>query len=1239
MFHRLINKLLLSSKSPRRGYQHLDGAARGAIFQKLELLEERSLPTSIVAVTTADGFLALANGTGDDNLTPDRVNVTFAGQQVTVTSRNGTQLRVNGGTTDQTTFTFTTTRPLAISINLDGGAQDVQVTGVAGTALADVNVDLSGATAESLFRLNQATIKNLTITGGAAVETVTIGQLIVQGKTTIGLGGTAGDELELQQVQLKGRGTRIESTTFAANQVSFDRPAVINAKNSSFTRSNSKRAMTINTGSGGNVAFNTDAAGANEFSRRLVIRGDQNQPATVYRPAGSLNARRAPIIRSGNVQPTAFPTTVTAPTVTAINAARKPATLTGTWDSARATQLSVEVAGRTYRLGIDSELTTPTAGNWSLALANVTLPRGSTTVTVITRKDLGPESRATGTINLTVDPAELARIGQYLTANNLTSTETASGLNYVVTTAGTGPRPTTGQTLSVKYTGRLLNNDGTLGATFDSNTSSTAPFTFTLGRGQVIAGWDEAFALLNIGSKAQLLIPSNSAYGNDTSRPNIPANSTLFFDVEVLGAITAPTVINVTGTTKPATLTGTWDNVNANQLTVTLAGTTYTLGAANSPLTTPSAGNWSLNLANITVPNGTNQVTVSSRKDGGPAVEGRGTLVISANPAAESTRISQYLTRNNLTATETTTGLNYVVTTSGTGARPTAGQRVSIKYTGRVLNDDGSLGTQFGSNITPAGDPLVITLGQTGLMPGWEEGFMLLNAGTVGKLIVPAALGYGATPVPTTPANGTNVPANSTLVFDFEIVGASTPPTVTSASGTTKPATLVGTYDNVNANQLTVRLAGTTYTLGATNSPLTATGSNWSLNLANITVANGTSNVVVSSRTAGGLQLEATGTLVISANPAAESARIAQYLTLNNLTATETASGLNTITTTAGTGALPTAGQRVSVKYTGRVLNNDGTLGTPFVSNISPAGDPLAFNLGQAGLLPGWEEGFKLFGVGATGKLIVPAALGYAATPTPTVPANGTNVPANSTLVFDFEVVGLVATVPTVTSVSSATKPATLAGTWDNVNSDQLTVTLAGTTYTLGAANSPLTATAGTWSLNLANISVPTGVNQVVVNSQGPNNARAVGRGTLTITTNTGADATKITNYFRSTNQTSIETVTGLNYVVTTPGTGAIPTAGQLLSVKYTGRLINDDGTLGTQFDSNINPVRDPFTFNLGQNQVIDGWDEAFALLRVGSKAQLLIPAGLAYGSTPRTGIPANSTLYFEVELLSAATP
>jgi FKBP-type peptidyl-prolyl cis-trans isomerase/DnaJ domain len=108
-----------------------------------------------------------------------------------------------------------------------------------------------------------------------------------------------------------------------------------------------------------------------------------------------------------------------------------------------------------------------------------------------------------------------------------------------------------------------------------------------------------------------------------------------------------------------------------------------------------------------------------------------------------------------------------------------------------------------------------------------------------------------------------------------------------------------------------------------------------------------------------------------------------------------------------------------------------------------------------------------------------------------------------------------------------------------------------------------------------------------------------------------------------------ITTASGLQYIELQPGTGATPTTGQTVVANYTGWLA-DTGAL---FDSSLSRP-EPFSFPLGQGAVIEGWDEGFATMQVGSKRRLIIPAGLAYGAEGREGIPPNSTLIFDVELL-----
>ena len=109
----------------------------------------------------------------------------------------------------------------------------------------------------------------------------------------------------------------------------------------------------------------------------------------------------------------------------------------------------------------------------------------------------------------------------------------------------------------------------------------------------------------------------------------------------------------------------------------------------------------------------------------------------------------------------------------------------------------------------------------------------------------------------------------------------------------------------------------------------------------------------------------------------------------------------------------------------------------------------------------------------------------------------------------------------------------------------------------------------------------------------------------------------------------AVTTPSGLVYEELSVGSGAEAAAGQHVTVHYTGWLTN-----GTKFDSSKDRG-DPFDFDLGAGQVIKGWDEGVAGMKVGGKRKLTIPPSLGYGARGAGGvIPPNATLVFEVELL-----
>jgi peptidylprolyl isomerase len=112
-------------------------------------------------------------------------------------------------------------------------------------------------------------------------------------------------------------------------------------------------------------------------------------------------------------------------------------------------------------------------------------------------------------------------------------TMTSSGLQYEDTTPGTGASPAKGQTCVMLYTGWLW-QDGAKGAKFDSSVDRGQPFSFPLGQGRVIKGWDEGVATMKQGGKRTLLIPPELGYGGRGAGGVIPPNATLLFEVELL---------------------------------------------------------------------------------------------------------------------------------------------------------------------------------------------------------------------------------------------------------------------------------------------------------------------------------------------------------------------------------------------------------------------------------------------------------------------------------------------------------------------------------------------------------------------------------------------------------------------------------------------------------------------------------------------------------------------------------
>ncbi|MEI8202299.1 MAG: FKBP-type peptidyl-prolyl cis-trans isomerase [Bacteroidota bacterium] len=354
--------------------------------------------------------------------------------------------------------------------------------------------------------------------------------------------------------------------------------------------------------------------------------------------------------------------------------------------------------------------------------------------------------------------------------------KTASGLEYRIDVEGKGVKPVLGDKVVVHYTGKLTND-----TVFDSSRGRNQPFTFVLGMGQVIKGWDEGIALLNVGSRATLKIPAQLGYG-ERDMGNIPPNSTLIFDVELLDVISGPKQYEM----------------GAKQWTVQPSGVKYVIVKEGTGVKLQSGMKVTAHYSGyfedgkmfdssvpreqpISITLGKKQVIpgleegLSFLKVGDKAKiyipyalaygdAGRGTIPGKANlifdmeivSAVEAPKVAAYNTAGKDTLS-TATGLKYIMVQQGTGNKAQAGKKVKVHYTGYLTD-----GSTFDSSLD-RGEPIEFVLGQGQVIPGWDEGIQLLKVGDKARFIIPPAIGYGAQ------AMGP-IPANSTLIFDVELV-------------------------------------------------------------------------------------------------------------------------------------------------------------------------------------------------------------------------------------------------------------------------------------------------------------------------------------------------------------------------------------------------------------------------------------------------------------------------------------
>ncbi len=358
---------------------------------------------------------------------------------------------------------------------------------------------------------------------------------------------------------------------------------------------------------------------------------------------------------------------------------------------------------------------------------------------------------------------------------------TESGLQYEILEEGAGDKPTVGSRVSVHYTGSL--EDGTV---FDSSTGGD-PFTFTLGTGSVIPGWDEGIALLNEGSKARLVIPPELGYGSTGAGDTIPPDSTLIFEVELVevfpGGPAEPTKVDADDfTTTESGLqyydfeVGDADAMPAEGQPVRIHYTIWLEDGTRldssidrgEPLTFAMGQDqlfpgWEEGVSTMGV-GGKRQLIVPpelayGEASPGGAIPANATFIIEvelvelleSGPASPPEVADEDFQ-------ETESGLRYFDVEAGDGPAVEDGQTVNVHYTGWL--EDGTL---FDSSYS-RGTPIPYVIGSGGAIPGWEEGISTMNIGGKRLLVIPPELGYGED------GYGDLIPPGATLTFLVELV-------------------------------------------------------------------------------------------------------------------------------------------------------------------------------------------------------------------------------------------------------------------------------------------------------------------------------------------------------------------------------------------------------------------------------------------------------------------------------------
>ena len=428
-----------------------------------------------------------------------------------------------------------------------------------------------------------------------------------------------------------------------------------------------------------------------------------------------------------------------------------------------------------------------------------------------------------------------------------------------------------------------------------------------------------------------------------------------------------------------------------------------------------------------------------------------------AQKSVDEKLMSEYFTKNHISAKKTASGLAYTVSKEGTGEPIKAGETISVNYTGKLLD-----GKAFDSNVDSAFhhmEPFSLEIGKGRVIKGWDEGLLLFKKGGKGTLYIPSGLAYGA-------QDQRNIPANSILVFDVEVVDVKTADDLKRDAEEKKKEAeakaekqkeaddhMLKEYFAKNHIEAKHTSSGLYYTVSRPGSGETAqSGQAVTVNYSGrildgktfdsntdtafhhtdpFKVELGKGRVIKGWDE--GLQLLSKGekaTLYIPSGMAygdrgnraipansilvfdievldvqtpvdqasADDKLLKDYFEKNHIEAKKTNTGLYYAISQKGTGDFMKPGKKVSMNYTGKTMD-----GKVFDSNTDPKFghvQPFQFQLGAGQVIRGWDEGVQLLQMGSKGTLYIPSALGYGPS------GMGSAIPPNAVLIFDVEVTG-----------------------------------------------------------------------------------------------------------------------------------------------------------------------------------------------------------------------------------------